>query len=178
MGHRRISVRLGNALGAAGTVIALSLPFIAQSIQSDLPRFLFYLLSVGCLEFFPHGLAHFLVGRTVGIKFRYYFWGRSGVARLHLPLISGLASLMPVLTLKVSKLSLQSVSRARRAAMYASGAVASMCLPLIPIIMALGHLSTAQSGVLLLLALLNMALDLYYSPRAGDLARARSSLLT
>lgn len=166
----------GNAIAIVGAIFALYLTFMAQSFQSDLPRFLSYLLSFACLVFFPHGLAHFLVGRMVGIRFRYYFLGKSGVARLHLPLISRVAAALPVLTLKVDRSSLSSVNRGRRAVMFASGAMASMLLPLIPVVVSFGELPVTQSVLLVLLAGLNVAFDLYYSPKAGDMARARSAL--
>jgi len=177
MGHDRISVMVGNTMGIVGTIFALYLSFIAQSFQSDLPRLFLYLLSFASFVFFPHCLAHFLVGRIVGVRFRYYFLGKSGVTKLHLPLISRVATALPILTLKVDKSSLSSVSRGRRAAMFASGAVASMWLPVIPTIISLGQLPVTQSVLLIMLAGLNVAFDLYYSPKAGDMSRARSSLL-
>lgn len=176
MGYSRISLTLGNTVGIVGTIFALYLLIMTELIQNHFLQFLLYLLSLACLVFFPHCLAHYLVGRVVGIRFRYYFLGRSGVARLHLPLVSKLAAALPVLTLKVNSASLASVSHARRAVMFASGAVASMLLPSVPAIVSLGRLSVTQSVLIFLLVGFNVAFDLYYSPKAGDMARACSSL--
>ncbi len=125
--------------------------------------------------FFPHGMAHYVVGRLVGIRFQYYYMSRSSVYKLKLPLARAIASRSLVLTLKVDPDSLQSASPGGRAVMFSSGAVASMILPFYAALMSVRHLPMNLSAILLLLSAANLVFDLYYSPKAGDISRARSA---
>jgi hypothetical protein len=170
----RIPVLLGNAIEVAGLAAALSLLLLAPSLQNILLAFLLYLIALSFLIFFPHCLAHYVVGRLAGIRFDYYRLGRSGLANLNLPLLSSLGSKLPVLTLKVDRGSLHSVNRWRVSAMFSAGAVASMVLPFLAAIASIGHLPWTLSLILISIGAANLLFDLYYSPRAGDLARARS----
>ena len=121
--------------------------------------------------FFPHGLSHYLVGSLVGIRFRYYFLGRSGIRKLKLPLARLIASRVPVLVLKVDWDSLQSVSPGKRAVMFASGALASVILPFFAAVASLRHLPVSMSMLLFIISVASVLFELYYSPRAGDLSR-------
>lgn len=164
---------LGNTVEIVGTFFALYLIFIAPDLSNTPLRFLLYLVAWGCLEFFPHGLAHFIVGRMVGVRFSYYFLGKSAATKLKLPFVSWIAKRLPVLTLKVHRVSLRSVSRGGRAVMFASGAAASMILPFIAAVASLGRLPILFSAILLLVSAANLAFDLYFSPKVGDLSRAK-----
>ncbi len=154
-----------------GILAAISLVVVAPGINYVLLRFLAYLLSWGCLVFFPHCLAHFVTGRLVGVRFTHYLVSRSPVAQLKLPIISEVMSKVPILGLKIDRRTLKSVSRGARAAMFASGAAASMILPFSVVVASVGLLPTILIGGLLLLSVANLAFDLYYSPKAGDLSR-------
>jgi hypothetical protein len=133
---------------------------------------LFVLAAWFCLWFFSHDLAHHIVGRIVGVGFRYYFLGRSSITKLDLPIASNLLRVVPVLGLKIDKSSLNSISPNRIRAMYASGAVSSMFLPwiVIPIGFSVGLLF----GILLtLLTVANDVFTLYFSPQVGDIHQVR-----
>jgi hypothetical protein len=162
---------LGNGLEIIGVLVAILLVVVAPDIDDILLRFLAYLLSWGCLVFFPHCLAHFITGRLVGVRFTHYLVSRSPITKLKLPIISEVMSKVPLLGLKIDRRSLKSASRGARAVMFASGAAASMILPFFVVVASLGRLPTISSGVLLLLSIGNLAFDLYYSPKAGDISR-------
>jgi hypothetical protein len=55
--------------------------------------------------------------------------------------------------------------------MFASGAVVSMILPFLVVVVAIGNLPMIWSLALALLSVANVSFDLYYSPKAGDLSR-------
>jgi hypothetical protein len=59
--------------------------------------------------------------------------------------------------------------------MFASGAVASMILPFVPAILSFGRLPLSLSVLLLLISVGNLVFDLFYSPKAGDISRAKSA---
>ena len=153
-------------------LVGLALIVVVPRVKLFPVDALLVLVAWFCLWFFSHDLAHHTVGRLVGVRFRYYFLGRSAITKLSLPIVSNLLRVVPVLGLKIERSSLKSVSANRARAMYASGALFSMFLPwvVIPAGFAVGLL------VGILLALLTVANDvftLYFSPRVGDLLHAR-----
>ena len=168
--YRRLSLAQGASLCVVGILIGLSFLVVAARVR-PLPGFLLLLGAWFCLWFFSHDLAHHIVGRIVGVGFRYYFLGRSSISKLRLPIISELSRNFLVLGLKIDTSRLRSISKRRLAAMYASGAVSSMFLPLL----VLPTAYTVDILVGLLLTLLtgaNILFTVYFSVRVGDLHRA------
>jgi len=124
-----------------------------------------------CLWFFSHDLAHHVVGRVLGVGFRYYFVGRSAITRLRLPMVSEFSSKIPVLGLKIDKHTLESVSPNKARIMYASGAVSSMLLPLL--VLPVAYVISIPVGVVFtLFTLANILFTIYFGSRVGDLHRA------
>ena len=127
--RNKIPLALGNAIEVLGCIAAVALVLASRHLENVLLMFVAYLLSWECLVFFPHCLAHFVTGRLPGVQFSHYFITSFPVAKMELPLISGVMSKLPLLGLKIQPKSLKSVSHDARAAMFASGATASMLLP-------------------------------------------------
>lgn len=171
MARHKIPLVLGNGIEILGIVAAIYLIVVAPDINNVLVKLLAYLLSWACLEFFPHCLAHFAIGRLLGVRFTSYILSKSPAAKLRLPVISAAASVIPILGLKIDQSSLASVSRGARAVMFASGAAVSMIFPFFVVVASIGRLPAILSGGLLLLSVANLTLDLYYSPKAGDISR-------
>ena len=167
----RIPLVLGNGIDVLGIVVGIYLLVAGFDINTVPLRFLVYLLSWMCLVFFPHCLAHFAVGRLVGVRFTHYLLGKSSITELRLPVISALSSAIPLLTLKIDHGALKSVGPGARAVMFASGAVVSMILPFLVVVVSIGRLPVIWSVGLLLISVVNICFDLYYSPRAGDFSR-------
>jgi hypothetical protein len=162
----------GSSLCTVGVLVGLALLVVVPHIRSLPVDVLFLLAAWFCLWFFSHDLAHHIVGRIVGVGFRYYFLGRSSITKLSLPIAPNLLRVVPVLGLKIDKSSLGSVSTNSARAMYASGAVFSMFLPwlVIPAGFAVG----LTVGILLtILTIANVVFTLYFSPRVGDLHHVR-----
>jgi len=167
----KIPLILGNAIEILGVAVAIFLIVAASGVNSASVRFFFYLISWACRVFFPHCLAHFVVGRLAGVRFRYYLVGKSSITKLRLPVVSAFAALFPLLELRIDRRSLESLSVGGRAVTFASGAVASMIFPFLVPVVAFNHLPVTWSLTLLLLSFANVCFDLYYSPKAGDLSR-------
>ncbi len=178
LAKRRISLLLGNLTEVAGVLFGISLIALAPAVTTIPLTFLLYLMAWFCLLFFPHGLAHYFVGVLVGVRFRHYSFGRSSISKLRMRFLGVFASKLVVLTLRVDQASLRSVSPLRRRIMFSSGAVASMVLPFFAAAASIGHLPSALSALLLLISVANLAFDLYYSPKAGDISRAKSASRT
>lgn len=174
----RIPLLVGNIVEVAGVLFGLYLISFALGVPNIPLKFLIYLVAWFCLLFFPHSLTHYIVGTLVGIKFQYYCLGRSSVYKLKLPFARAIASRSVILTLKVDQRSLRSASRGGRAVMFSSGAVVSMILPFFAAVASLGRLQMNLSAFLLSLSIANLAFDLYYSPKAGDISRAKSATRT
>jgi hypothetical protein len=171
----RIPVAVGNLVEVAGILFGLYLIVIVPEVTFVPLKLILYLVAWVCLLFFPHSLTHFVVGRLVGVRFRYYSFGKSSVYKLRIPFLSVIASRSPVLTLKVDRGSLQLVSRSGRIAMFSSGAVASMVFPFFAAFASFRDLPMVLSIFLLLLSTANLLFDSYFSPKAGDISRAISA---
>jgi hypothetical protein len=168
---RRLSLAQGASLCVFGVLVGLALLVLAPRIKLFPINALFILAAWFCLWFFSHDLAHHIVGRILGITFRYYFLGRSAIAKLGLPVVSNAMRFVPVLGLKLDKPSLDSISRVRVRAMYASGALSSMFLPWL--VVPAGYAISLPVGILLtILTIANDAFTLYFSVEVGDLHHA------
>lgn len=171
---RKIPIMEGNLLEVAGILASMYLVLLASEIPMTALSFLLYLVALCGLLFFPHCLTHYIVGRLLGIRFRYYSVNRSAVSKLRLGPLASIASGFVVLRLNIDRESLRSVTPLRRNAMFMSGAIASMIFPFFPALASLGHLPIFLSILLLLISIGNFAFDLYFSPRAGDFSRVKS----
>lgn len=169
---RRLSLAQGSSLCVVGVLVGLALLVVAPWIKLFPVNALFVLVAWFCLWFFSHDLAHHVVGRIFGVTFRYYFLGRSAIIKLGLPVVSNAMRHVPVLGLKIDKLSLNAVSTNRARAMYASGAVSSMLLPWLAI--PAGYAIALSIGIFLtILTVANDVFTLYFSVQVGDLHHAR-----
>jgi len=170
--YRRLSLAQGSSLCTVGVLVGLALLVVVPHIRSIPVDLLFLLVAWFCLWFFSHDLAHHVVGRIVGVGFRYYFLGRSSITKLSLPIVSNLLRMFPVLGLKIDKSSLKSASPNKARAMYASGVISSMFLPWL--VIPTGFSVGLPVGILLtILTIANVFFTLYFSPQVGDLHHAR-----
>lgn len=168
----RLSLQQGLSLCTVGVLFGLSALLVASRIRSLGLEIVMSLVAWVSLLFFSHDLAHHLVGRIVGVDFRYYFIGRSAVTRLKLPIVSALLRRVPVLGLKIDQSTLHSVSVAKVQAMYASGAIASMIVPWLVVVVAF-ELNLMLGISFTVLSLGNAMFTVYFSSRVGDLNRVR-----
>src|SRR5256712_72433 len=162
----------GSSLCAVGLLAGLTLLVVVPHVKLFPVDLLFIFAAWFCFWFFSHDLAHHIVGRIVGVSFRYYFLGRSAITKMSLPIASNLLRAVPVLGLKIDKSSLNSISPNNVRAMYVSGAVSSMLLPWV--VVPTGYAISFPVGILLtILTLANDVFTLYFSPQAGDIHQAR-----
>lgn len=147
------------AAGAGAGVLALSL---ASGIPSRFMRSLVFLASFGVLEVTTHSLAHWAVGRAMGMRFTHYFLGGPPPPRPGA---------------KVDYASYLSVPPSRRAVMHASGAVVTKVLPfaLIPVAR---ELDLASWTVYLLAAagIGQVITDVLFSTKTSDWKKVRREL--
>ncbi len=148
---------------------------VAIRIETLAVQISLMLFALFALWFFTHDLTHHIVGKIGGINFEYYFLGRSAIRKLKLPLVSELTNRIPVLVLKIERSSLASASPNARRWMHASGALVSMFLPWILVPSTFAVMPYWVSVFITLLILGNILFTMYFSPKTGDLYRARLS---
>ncbi len=169
-----ISLAQGVTLSTAGLFVGLVALLAAPLSSSLILKTIVLLIAWFCFWFFSHDLAHHLVGRAVGIKFEYYFIGRSAIRKLKLPVASKVIEKIPVLGLKIDRSSLERVSPTRRRWMLRSGAMSSMILPwtVLPTSYTIGPVWIGLLFTLLTLG--NDLFTLYFSPKVGDFSAAHA----
>lgn len=123
-----------------------------------------------------HCPAHYFVGKVVGIRFRWARLGRTTLARVLPARLAGLARLIPMLTLSTEKASITAVSRPKAAAMYASGTVASASSAFVIAAAATPTQPMQVVYLVWLVAVGYLLFDAIFSPKSGDLMKAREAL--
>ena len=164
------------ATGVAIELLALTLVLgPALVVPPGLPFALYVVLVQLLATYLIHCPAHYVVGTVLGIRFRAIRLGKSTLARGLPPRLAGLSSSLPVVTLSTEKSSLARASRREVAAMYASGTVASVGSAIVIAAAATIVEAPTYSALAWGVALLYLFFDAVFSPRSGDLARARSA---
>ena len=165
------------AAGVAIEIIALTLALVGSLL---VPSGMFYTVYVVAVEvmatYLVHCPAHYLVGRIFGIRFSAIRIGRTGLAKLLPKRVGQMARFFPVPTLSTDKASLTAVSRTKVAAMYASGTVASTASAVAIAALLTVEGASLSSEATWVVALVYLAFDLIFSPRGGDLFRAKNAL--
>jgi hypothetical protein len=158
----RVPAAVGTAILAAGTGAGILAIALASGISGRLGRSVVFLGAFGVLEVTTHSLAHWLVGRLMGMRFTHYFLGGPPPPRPGA---------------KLDYATYLRVPPARRAVMHASGAVVTKVIPfaLIPIARSLD----LQSWVMYLLVVIGIgqvATDVLLSTKASDWKKVKREL--
>jgi hypothetical protein len=158
----RVPAGLGTALLAGGAGAGVVALMVASGIQSRLLRTLLFLGAFGLLELTTHSLAHWLVGRAMGMRFTHYFLGGPPPPRPGA---------------KVDYSTYLKVPPSRRALMHASGAVVTKVIPfaLIPVA---ARLDLPKWAVYLLvtIGLLQVVTDVLFSTKTSDWKKVKREL--
>ena len=157
----RSSASFGLGLLAVATFAGTVLIALARGLDHPW-REIVLLAGTGALDVCTHGLAHFVVGAAVGIRFTDWF--------IDLPK-------RPQPGLKVDYASYLRASPRQRAWMHAAGAIATKVVPFLVIHYALA-IGTDLWVVLALLALgvVQVVFDVLYSVRASDWKKFRREM--
>lgn len=166
---RKLPLWAGHLLTTSGMALGLILTYYIRAFSPPINYYI-TMISFITLWFFPHCLAHYIVGRVFGIRFRYYFVGRSAIRKLNLPLVTGLAGRLPILGIRIEHRTLKKATPAGRFMMFSAGALASSLLPFLPVLFLFMKFPFHGSGFILL-ALINLGFTLYFSPKVGDIRR-------
>jgi hypothetical protein len=174
----RLSILAGNALQIAGIVAASIVLAAARSAQSK-PAAISGMISAWVfLYFFCHGIAHWLIGRLVGIRFAYYTIGGTGNPSAYPAGLRWLFEHLPFFGVQTEKTSMQKASPTAKAIMWSAGVTSSAVLP------TLGAICAWRAGLpgskpflifALIWAIATLASN--WTSRTGDFSKARRALV-
>jgi hypothetical protein len=162
------------SLGVTAELFAL---LVLSWLSLLIPGGAIYALYVLIVEFLAtylvHCPAHYVVGTMLGIRFRAMRFGRTTLAEALPPRFSRVARLIPIITLATDRSSLSRAGGRRAAAMFSSGTVASV----LAAFAVAASVTPSGSAYLVIaawaVAIGYLAFDAVFSPRSGDISRAR-----
>jgi len=173
----RLSIVAGNSVQLAGLAAACFALAEARSAHSTTAAVVAMVVGWGLLYFSCHAIAHWLVGRILGIRFVFYTVGGTGNPEGWPAGLRWLFEHLPFFGVQTEKASMQSASPTARAIMWCAGVTASAVVP------TLGALWAWRSGVprgkLFFLFALGWAagtLASNWTSRTGDFSKARRAL--
>ena len=173
---RTLSVAQGNAVQIGGLLGAVALAWYAGRKEVRGTR---WIVASRLLAYFSeHAFSHWLVGRTLGIRFTGYGLHGASHPWLYPPGVRWVFSHLPLLSARVDPASLRMVVPTARAAMYAAGTVGTVLVGLtIPLYARRRGISGARGLLVASGGVTNAALLLSESLRPdGDLRRAWRAL--
>jgi hypothetical protein len=175
----RLSIVAGNTfqiagLAAAGVALALARPAPAK------PTAIAAVMMIAAwvfLYFFCHGIAHWAVGRLLGIRFAFYTVGGTGNPDGYPAALRWLFEHLPFFGVQTEKASMQNASPMAKAIMWSAGVTSSAVVP------TLGAFCTWRASIpgskLFLIFALFWAIGTLSSnwrSATGDFAKARRAL--
>jgi hypothetical protein len=128
----RLSVTAGNLIQLAGLLVGAGLIYAAAHMQgADIVRILLMVLGWIVIYICCHAIAHWLVGRLVGIRFKGYGVRGTDHPENYGPGMREVMSITPFFTVMTEKESMKKASPTAKALMFAAGETSSNLAPLV-----------------------------------------------
>ncbi len=168
----RLSITAGNAIQIAGIVAACIALALARSAYSKPAAMVAAWL---LLYFFCHGIAHWAVGRLLGIRFAFYTVGGTGNPEGYPAGMRWVFEHLPFFGVQTEKASMQKASPMAKATMWSAGVTSSAVVPTLSAVCAW---SVPGSKPFLIFAVLWAigTLASNWRSRTGDYSKARRAL--
>ena len=179
--HRQIFARLsifaGNTIQAAGLAAAVIALVLARSVHSKSTAIATVIFAWLLLYFFCHGMAHWTVGRLLGIRFAFYTVGGTGNPQGYAAILRWLFGRLPFFGVQTEKFSMQRASPTAKAIMWSAGVTSSVIVPTLGALYA-WHASVPGSMPFLIFAVAWAigTLSSNWRSQTGDYAKARRAL--
>ncbi|SRR5229473_525131 len=173
----RLSITAGNAAQAGGILAAYFLLRESRSAHSPVIAVIAMLLAWVLLYFSCHAIAHWLVGRVVGIRFLHYTVGGTANPEGWPPGLRWIFEHLPFFGVQTEKVSMQSASPGARALMWAAGVTSSAVVPTLAVFWA--WRSRVPGGGLFFLFAVFWGLGTLasnWTSRSGDFSKAKRAL--
>lgn len=118
----RMSVTTGNLVQLAGMALGAGLLFLAAwVVTTPIPRVLLMLLGYLAIYLCSHAIAHWAVGRLMGIHFRGYGVRGTDHPEIYPPGLRQLMRVLPFFTALTQRASLQHATPVAQAVMFSAG---------------------------------------------------------
>jgi hypothetical protein len=173
----RLSIVAGNAVQAVGLVAACLSLAAARSANSRFAAALGMLTSWVLLYFCCHAIAHWTVGRVLGIRFAFFTVGGTGNPEGWPGGLRWVFEHLPFFGVQTEKASMQSASPVAKAMMWSAGVTSSAVFPLLSAMWA--WRSGIPYGKLFFLFAAGWSaatLASNWTSRTGDYSKARRAL--
>jgi hypothetical protein len=129
------------------------------------------------LYFFCHGIAHWAVGRLLGIRFAFYTIGGTGNPEAYPAGLRWLFEHLPFFGVQTDKASMQAASPTAKAIMWSAGVTSSAVVPTLGAICAWRAGVPASKPFLIFAVIWAIAtLASNWTSRTGDFSKARRAL--
>ena len=173
----KLSIAAGNTLQIAGIVAAGFGLKASASATSPVTAVLAMIAAWVLLYFCAHAIAHWLVGRIVGIRFLFYTVGGTGNPEGWPPGLRWIFEHLPFMGVQTDKLFMQQASPQAKALMWSAGVTSSAVVPTLGVLWA-WHAHVPGSGWFSLFALgwSVGTLASNWTSRTGDYSKARRAL--
>lgn len=131
---------------------------------------------MGLVFFATHPLAHYIVAKMSSVGVTNFFIARSDFRKLPMKTAKLFGSMVPTIGTKLDHGALLKLNSEQRARIYGAGAIASTILVLIPLSAAIvSHESILAIIFGALFFLVNLASELMFSTKVGDLAKMKQA---
>jgi hypothetical protein len=173
----RLSIVAGNAIQLAGVVLAGVALAVARSAPSKAVAIVAMIAAWVLLYFFSHGIAHWAVGRSVGIRFAFYTLGGTGNPEGYFAGLRWLFEHLPFFGVQTDKASMQNASPMAKAIMWMAGVTSSAVVPALGAVYAWRCGVPASRPFLFFAVLWSIGtLSSNWRSRTGDFLKARRAL--
>src|SRR5579863_9008043 len=132
----RVSIAAGNTTQLAGLAVACLALTVARAAQSATVAIVAMLVAWVLLYFSCHAIAHWLVGRLLGIRFAFYTVGGTGNPEGWPLGLRWFFEHLPFLGVQTEKPSMQNVRPMARAIMWSAGVTCSAMVPVLGVLWA------------------------------------------
>lgn len=173
----RLSIVAGNAVQIAGIAAACALLALARSTQSKPAAIAAMIGAWVLLYFFCHGIAHWVIGRILGIRLGFYTIGGTGNPEAYPPGLRWLFEHLPFFGVQTDKTSMQSATPVAKAIMWSAGVTSSAVVPTLSAVWS-RHAGIPGSKLFLIFAVIWAIATLAsnWTSRTGDYSKARRVL--
>jgi len=175
----RLSVFAGNILQLGGSGLAC-LALAAARPSASKPAAIAAMISAWILlYFFCHGIAHWFVGRLVGIRFAFYTVGGTGNPEAYPGILRWVFERLPFFGVQTDKASMQAASPMAKAIMWSAGVTSSAIVPTMSAVYAWHSRLPASTPFLIFAVIWALAtLASNWTSRTGDFTKARRVLIS
>jgi hypothetical protein len=173
----RLSILAGNTLQIAGVAAASFALALARSTHSKPAAIATMIAAWLLLYFFCHGIAHWVVGRLLGIRFAFYTVGGTGNPEAYPTGLRWLFEHLPFFGVQTDKASMQQASPRAKAIMWSAGVTSSALVPTLSALYAWRADAPGSKPFLAFAVIWAIAtLASNWTSRSGDYSKARRAL--